>query len=393
MKGKGKISVFILVALLVLLVIAQLYAPKPIDWSPNYERAKKSPFGTYIVHDILPWMFHGKISHSNQTLYNSLKRENYENTSFVIISNSFKPSKTDRDALFEFVEKGNNVLVAADYFDESFTDSLHIETDYYYQAVYDLFKPGISIGVCSPGLRSDSAFFFSSVRGITIFSSEKEMAIHAMADDSSIVMTSVKVGEGRFFLSSFPWAFGNQYMVQPSKQEFACSVLSHLPDENLIWDDYYKPFSKVRGTPLRYILDNQALKIGYFLALAGMLFFLLFRTRRKQRIIRIVPPNSNSSIEFITTLARLYLKKRNHRNIAEKRYQFLLDSIRNRYHLATLDLNDDFFSRLAMKSGVSEDRLKCDFRDMTEIRLLKSISSEQLSAFNRLVENFYKNSQ
>lgn len=37
--------------------------PQPIDWSPNFSISKKSPYGTYIIKDALPYLFsEGEVS-------------------------------------------------------------------------------------------------------------------------------------------------------------------------------------------------------------------------------------------------------------------------------------------------------------------------------------------
>ena len=52
----------VLIILFVIAVMAvytgyEANKPQPIDWSPNFSISKKSPYGTYIIKDALPYLF------------------------------------------------------------------------------------------------------------------------------------------------------------------------------------------------------------------------------------------------------------------------------------------------------------------------------------------------
>ena len=57
--------------------------------------------------------------------------------------------------------------------------------------------------------------------------------------------------------------------------------------------------------------------------------------KRKQRIIPVITPLKNTSLEFVETIGRLYYQKGTRSGIAHKKIIFFLDFIRTRYNIAT----------------------------------------------------------
>ena len=48
--------------------------PQPIDWSPNFSISKKSPYGTYIIKDALPYLFpEGEVSFARMSVREQLR--------------------------------------------------------------------------------------------------------------------------------------------------------------------------------------------------------------------------------------------------------------------------------------------------------------------------------
>lgn len=50
--------------------------PQPIDWSPNFSITEKSPYGTYIIKDALPYLFpEGKVSFARKSVREQLRED------------------------------------------------------------------------------------------------------------------------------------------------------------------------------------------------------------------------------------------------------------------------------------------------------------------------------
>jgi hypothetical protein len=110
--------------------------------------------------------------------------------------------------------------------------------------------------------------------------------------------------------------------------------------------------------------------------------------KRKQRIIPIIKPLSNSTLDFVSTIGNLYLQNGEHKNIAEKKIQFFLDQLRTKYWLSSTAMDEAFVNRLSRKSGRDEQETRDLVNTINAIRLSETISSAQLMDLNKKIEGF-----
>jgi len=115
---------------------------------------------------------------------------------------------------------------------------------------------------------------------------------------------------------------------------------------------------------------------------------MVFEAKRKQRVIPILPPLPNTSLEFVTTIGNLYYRNGNHKDIADKKIAFLLEQIRTRYKLRTNELDEAFFEALSSKSGKDIGEIRRLFRTIGFIQSMRLISPGQLMDLNEKIECF-----
>src|SRR5690606_36227948 len=89
-----------------------------------------------------------------------------------------------------------------------------------------------------------------------------------------------------------------------------------------------------------------------------LLSILLLETKRKQRIIPIIKPLQNTSLNFIKTIGNLYFQKKNNNDIGQKMTNHFTEYIRSNYHIPATELSEDVIIRLSEKSGYDKDKLK-----------------------------------
>lgn len=217
----------------------------------------------------------------------------------------------------------------------------------------------------------------------------------------------VRVGEGYFYLHTNPIMFTNIYMVDTAGYEYANLVFAHLTDDQLYWDRESLlapiPAGKKRRfnpkvaaqTPLDYIFSQRALRYSWYLALALGLIYVIFGAKRRQRIVPILEPNRNTSLEFIETIGRLYFQRQDHKSIIKKQMHLFLAHVRQRYHLVTRDLDDRLINRIAVRSRVDQAIINDIFQEYFRLRKLMQkpnarISAEMLNNFYLLIERFHK---
>jgi hypothetical protein len=167
-------------------------------------------------------------------------------------------------------------------------------------------------------------------------------------------------------------------------------ALSHLPAQNTLWDDYYKVGNKYTASALQYILSQESLKWAYYLLLGSIVLFIFFYGRRKQRIIPVIEPLKNTTVEFVQTVGNLYYQQKDYKNIAEKKISYFLDFIRNKYFIKASSYDDDTLKRISEKSLIEIGIVKRIFREIEKIKSTEKISEEALTNINYQIEKFYE---
>ena len=115
---------------------------------------------------------------------------------------------------------------------------------------------------------------------------------------------------------------------------------------------------------------------------------MIFEAKRKQRIIPIIKPLQNTTLEFVSAIGNLYYQNNEHKSIADKKINFLMEHIRTKYWMSTAKLDDSFIYTLARKAGKSETDVRDLFRTIQVIHGMDYISAEELVSLNSKIEKF-----
>jgi hypothetical protein len=389
---KNKKYIFILLTTLVLFIAFEYFKPKELDWSITYSRYDKNPFGAYLIFERLPDLFPGKaILNSNQTIY---EREELlsSDENILIISEDFQPSKEDSDRLLELVKNGKTAVIFANNFGSYISDTLKIKTsDYYLNKKVKEFPDSLQLRFLNPVFKNEkhkikleyvSAYFKS------LDSKSTEVIVVNHHNYPQIIKANF--GKGSFVLGTIPLALTNYHLLDKNNHILISNIFSYLENKDLFWTEYYQMGRMEPTTPFRYILRTESLKYAYQFTILTLLLFLLFESKRRQRVIPIVTQPENSSIEFTETVARLYFHRRDNKNIALKKIRYLKDYIKSQFFLSG-DFNDpEFCQKLSLKSGKKEETLRELFDLIMNIHLLYQIDDESLLKLNKLTEWFYK---
>ena len=108
--------------------------------------------------------------------------------------------------------------------------------------------------------------------------------------------------------------------------------------------------------------------------------YLFTEVKRKQRIIPKYAKPKNDSLEFVTTVGKLYYEKGDHKNLADKLTQYFLDHVRNRFKISTAEINDAFEQQLAAKSNKDIGEIKAITETMHTINLSQCHNTTTIDA-------------
>lgn len=414
MKPYWKPLLFV-VALLTLFVAAQLSSPKPIDWTPTFDGMDKNPYGAFVLLSRLPDLFPDQnITPIQKSLYEFFTQSprdaefqpalylypaSGQRANLIMFSRYFDLDSLDAQTLLRFVAAGNSAFLAASQFGDALSDTLRLKTqNSVWSAFFDIApdslnrKDTLRVNFSFAAHRRASPYQFSRLYEACVFSSFDTARATVLGIDEKGRANFIRAqfGEGAFYLCSNSYLFTNYYLLSQDGAEYVAKVLSFLPVQETLWDEYYKPFSSARrsSSPLRFILENDALRRAYYLALLGVALFFFVEGKRRQRAIPVVTPPQNSALEFVETVGRLYLQHGDHKDLAEKKIEHFFDFIRTHFYLNAISFSPEFYATLSEKSGATLQDIERLFALIASAKRSSALTEEDLLRLMQEIECF-----
>lgn len=387
-----KYFIFLGLAILVYILI-KVFSPRHFDWHVTLHRYDKNPFGAYVLNEVLKDLFpKDTVWHSHKTIYELYDTIDHP-VNLLSVSSSFHPSDEDLAAMLCNIADGGSAFISAKYFDYTLLDtfSLAVETPYYYNNWNDPESDTVMLRFTHPTLSDDLAFLFPRTNTDDYFSHlDSTATVIAVNDKDYPITIHLPWGHGHLYLNSTPFTFTNAYMLPGNNPAFISRSLSLLPQNDLLWTEYYQSGRLESYSPLRFILSAEPLRWAYYLTVFALLTFMFFEAKRKQRIIPVIKPLTNTSLEFVTTIANLYYQNGDHKDIAHKKISYFLEHIRTRYWLDTSQVNRTFIRTLAGRSNHLYEDIEHLFKLIEQLEGQPAITALELITLNEAIEKFHR---
>lgn len=405
-------------------VLVESHRPKPLDWTPTYINTDKIPYGTYVLFHQLPRLLGTdsievvrlpaynqltgvSVDESVGTYRRRLSSEEGVKTdtlplplrdqraNYLFINNEFDNVRLDVRALLAYARRGSNIFVTAEDLNGAFLDSLGVRVERLDPPIREgvrplllpdsvelrFANPALATVRCQlPGKEARHRFVLKPGRaGHTLATDEKGRAVYV----------EIPHGRGHVYLCSVPAAFSNIYFLRPGSRQFAGAALRYLPARRTFWDEYQKQGSAGEQSLLRVVVAHEALRIAYFVSLAGAVLFMFVGARRRQRIIPTINSLPNTTLLFTRTVAGLYRQGSSHALIGEKKVGLFMDYLRTRFQETSPDFGDEEFrERLSQKSGLARTRVDELLRLVNFARTAPQMTDQQLLQLSRALSDF-----
>ena len=386
-----RLHIVLLIVLLAIAVLAEYYGPKEVNWERTYEKAHKIPFGTYVLYESLPDIFPNQDMVTNkESLYEYFGDNPDKPGNFIAITKTFDPGEESTKALYNYVNSGNNALISAENIGSVMKDTLGIATSKLYlpfQAKKNDTSQAYFVNPRLPGYKYN--FYKGHTNAYIEQFDTSKTTIISKDGKENVIMVKIIAGRGHFYIHSRPLYFTNYNILKGSNSRYIATALSHLPEEEVIWDEKYKPLPEKATTPIRYILSQPALKTGYYTLLAGLFLYIIFMAKRKQRLIPVITPPRNILVDYVRTVAQLYYKYSDHKSMVFKKFHFLNITLQSKFYTDITDTSLEHVPLIAERTGAKENTVKEIFDLYNTAVNQQYISAQQLLKFNRAVERFY----
>lgn len=424
---------FAMLVLFVLFCLLQVNLPKKFVWSPTFSHVDKQPFGCFVFDSVLTQSLPNGYHVTKKTFFQLDQEHAKEKISVLMVVDQQNLKQLDVKYLCNIARRGGKVMVvASSSFDDGRnadtvvvdelerTFKVRIEDGIYFSLrgilsglkahdndMYDtiywnnretmyaaqsykmfynmvggtLFVDSVpkvkrlayTLSTAGYDYKHDSLYVGDFTRFDTIVDEKERIErIDTFAIKKVSAAVSVPYGKGEVIFVSSPLLFTNYGMLEGNTSVYIFRLMSYLADLPVYRTEAYVKTDAMlvaEQSPFREFIKRPPLRWALYLALLGVVLFMIFTARRRQRVIPIMSKPANRSLEFIQLIGTLYYQRKDHVDLVRKKFKLFAEELRKTAGVDISDVNTDDreYLLLAEKTGMNSDRLKKVIR---QIRLV-----------------------
>lgn len=422
-----------MLVLFVLFCLLQVNLPKKFVWSPTFSHVDKQPLGCFVFDSVLTQSLPNGYHVTKKTFFQLDQEHAKEKISVLMVVDQQNLKQLDVKYLCNIARRGGKVMVvASSSFDDGRnadtvvvdelerTFNVRIEDGTYFSLrgilaglkahdndMYDtiywnnretmyaaqsyrmfynmvggtLFVDSVpkvkrlayTLSTAGYDYKLDS-LYVGDFTGFDTIVDEKERIerIDTFAIKKVPTAVSVPYGKGEVIFVSSPLLFTNYGMLEGNTFVYIFRLMSYLADLPVYRTEAYVKTDAMlvaEQSPFREFIKRPPLRWALYLALLGVVLFMIFTARRRQRVIPIMSKPANRSLEFIQLIGTLYYQRKDHVDLVRKKFKLFAEELRKTAGVDISDVNTDDreYLLLAEKTGMNSDRLKKVIR---QIRLV-----------------------
>lgn len=372
--------------LLGIYLVAEYNKPNPTNWSPTLFYGDKIPYGTYVLYHQLGDLFpESHITKTDTPLYDVFGRIAGKPGTYLVFAKLVNVNKDDFNELVKYLKKGNSVFISGFAFTGFLADTLQIETGFEFK------KGSAGLNFTSKYLKQPEAYKFKrdiTNQYFTNFDTAKATVL-GVNTNGHCTYLRFKFGSGSLYLCVNPAVFTN-YGVLSGGQGYVEKALSYLPaTSNIYWDEYQNGDVPVDESPLRVLFTSPYLQWAYYISLVSLFVFVLYEVKRRQRVIPVIEPLKNATVDFVNVVGQVYFERRNNTDIARKKVTYLLEHLRDEFQLKTNKLDAEFIEHLSQKLNIAPEFAQELVNFISYVDTHTNISDHDLIKLNNLIEKLY----
>ena len=387
--------------MLVILCTACNNANKLPSLKETFSKTDKNPFGAYVLYNQVELLFNRNKINTKTNNFETVWQHISDTASlYIVISKNLFLTEEGKNAMLDYVDSGNSLLISSEHIDTSLLDTLQCKVNFNFrlnESVSALRNTNIKMDSVAYKIEKVYPYFYFPFQNYFANIDTSITNILGKNEAGKPNFIEVFYGKGKFYLQCEPRALSNYFLLQKKNYKYLQNIFAFTNEipEHVYWDDFYnkknyRP-SDNNKTGLQILLQYPAMAWAFWLLVILLAIYLLFGSKRRQRVVKTITPITNTSVAFTETIGQLYLQKKDNHNIADKIILFFFEHIRKQFFLNTNQVNDDFITTLSRKSNVSKPDVEALFQLIKLINNSFEISDQQLLILNQQIENFYKN--
>lgn len=380
-----KIYAVIFIIVMVILALLEVNKKEVTDWRKNYDVNQKSPFGLFVFNKEVKDLFKNNLTKLDVAPYDYYTEKDKKPHNILIVESEMDQESWNK--ILDEVSKGSDAMIIANRLPKNISDTIGFygsKISYEDQNVLKLTDKKYQ----NDFIKLDK---FPSGRGFSYVKPNVQVLGKTVEENNDDQANFIKTpfGKGTIYVHCEPLFLTNYYLLQSGNVRYAQSVFSYLKDRETLW--FVESNTKESRSLLRFILSNPALKYAWWVFLGGLVLFIFFNVKRKQRIVPVIEPLKNTSADFVKSIGNLYLQEGDFHDMMTKKAQYFLNKVRLDLLIDTQNLDEEFAKKLQLKTGKSVEMVN------EAIVLIKkaqdpyaSVMKEDLARINSLLDEILK---
>jgi len=380
-----KIYAIIFIIIMVILALLEVNKKEVTDWRKNFDVNQKSPFGLFVFNKEIKDLLKNNLTKIDVAPYDYYTEKNKKPHNILIVESEMDPESWNK--ILDEVSKGSDAMIIVNRLPKNISDTIGFygsKISYEEQNVLKLTDKKYQ----NDFIKLDK---FPSGRGFSYIKPNVQVLGKTVEENNNDQANFIKApfGKGNVYVHCEPLFLTNYYLLQSGNVKYAQSVFSYLNDRETLW--FVESNTKESRSLLRFILSNPALKYAWWVFLGGLILFIFFNVKRKQRIVPIIEPLKNTSADFVKSIGNLYLQEGDFHDMMAKKAQYFLNKVRLDLLIDTQNLDEEFAKKLQLKTGKNSDMVN------EAIILIKkaqdpyaSVMKEDLARINNLLDEILK---
>lgn len=369
----------------------------PINWNETLDNTQKIPFGTYIFDQEIDKFFpNDSVIRITNNVYDFFKDKEYDsinNTTLFSLKNYGYIDSFASVNLNRYIAKGNTAVIFQDNIN-GLIDGIETSSLYYSLQEELLEDSKLSVTLANPNistysfqLKNLNSNFFDIPDSL-----RTKVEVLGYLKYKGVKYPNIiryKKGKGQLILGLQPIIFTNYNLLESNNHLYAQGILSYIPQQKTYFtvtrlpgdNEYYST------SILRFVFKHPALTWAWYFFLGTILVFILFTAKRKQRVIPIIKPLSNTTVEFTKTVSNLYIQNKDYHDLMNKQIIYTLEKIRREYWIDTHQLDEHFINNFHAKTKKDKTDIINFIQFVEQFRASEHYASEELMIqLNKLVE-------
>lgn len=380
-----KIYAAIFIIIMVILALLEVNKKEVTDWRKNFDVGQKSPFGLFVFNEEVKGLFKNNIKKIDQSPFDYYNEHKKEKHNILVIESDIDTESWTK--ILNEVSKGSSAMLMVTNIPKEISDSIG-----YYDSELSFEEQNV-LKLTDKNFQNDFIKLdkFPSGRGFTYVKPNVEVLGKTVEKNNQDQANFIKVkfGKGNIYVHSKPLFITNYYLLKPENIKYTQDVFSYLDDKETLW--FVKGKTSESRFFMRFILSNPALKYAWWIFLGGLLLFIFFNAKRKQRIVPKIEPLKNTSVDFVKSIGNLYLQEGDFHDMMAKKAQYFLNKVRMDLLIDTQNLDEEFAKKLQLKTGKPVEMIN------EALHLIKkgqdpyaSVMQEDLARMNKILDEILK---